>query len=81
MVEAETQSIYDLEHLPGHKEIQRPKYAVKYWPQSETCQRNPRKYVLVAKSDSQRTIRNLTLPWLKPRDSCELGLLGFRRYA
>lgn len=23
----------------------------------------------------------LTLPWLKPRDSCELGLLGFRRYA
>lgn len=22
----------------------------------------------------------LTLPWLKPRDSCELGLLGFRRY-
>lgn len=59
MVEAETQSIYDLEHLPGHKEIQRPKYAVKYWPQSETCQRNPRKYVLVAKSDSQRTIRNI----------------------
>lgn len=24
---------------------------------------------------------SLTLPWLKPRDSCELGLLGFRRYA
>lgn len=23
----------------------------------------------------------LTLLWLKPRDSCELGLLGFRRYA
>lgn len=23
---------------------------------------------------------DLTLPWLKPRDSCELGLLGFRRY-
>ena len=23
---------------------------------------------------------SLTLPWLKPRDSCELGLLGFRRY-
>lgn len=23
----------------------------------------------------------LTLPWLKPRDSCELGLLGYRRYA
>ena len=22
----------------------------------------------------------LTLPWLKPRDSCELGLLGFSRY-
>ena len=22
--------------------------------------------------------RDLTLPWLKPRDSCELGLLGFR---
>lgn len=22
----------------------------------------------------------LTLPWLKPQDSCELGLLGFRRY-
>lgn len=59
MVEAETQSIYDLEHLPGHREIRRPKYAVKYWPQSETCQRNPRKYVLVAKSDSQRTIRNI----------------------
>lgn len=59
MAEAETQSIYDLEHLPGHKEIQRPKYAVKYWPQSETCQRNPRKYALVAKSDNQRTIRNI----------------------
>ena len=24
---------------------------------------------------------DLTLPWLKPWDSCELGLLGFRRYA
>lgn len=27
------------------------------------------------------TLKLLTLPWLKPRDSCELGLLGFRRYA
>lgn len=52
------QPVYDLEHLPGHREIHRPKYAVKYWPQSETCQRNPRKYTLVTKSDSQRTIRN-----------------------
>lgn len=25
-------------------------------------------------------VARLTLPWLKPRDSCELGLLGFRRY-
>lgn len=25
-------------------------------------------------------LNGLTLPWLKPRDSCELGLLGFRRY-
>lgn len=32
---------------------------VKYWTQSETCQRNPRKYTLIAKSDSQRTIRNI----------------------
>lgn len=31
-------------------------------------------------SDRYRTIRTLTLPWLKPRESCELGLLGFRRY-
>ncbi len=30
---------------------------------------------------AQRLISRLTLPWLKPRDSCELGLLGFRRYA
>lgn len=28
----------------------------------------------------QATMNLLTLPWLKPRDSCELGLLGFRRY-
>lgn len=35
-------------------------------------------------SDMRYIIRkaemSLTLPWLKPRDSCELGLLGFRRY-
>ena len=31
--------------------------------------------------DDAGNIANLTLPWLKPRDSCELGLLGFRRYA
>ena len=28
-----------------------------------------------------KRLRELTLQWLKPRDSCELGLLGFRRYA
>lgn len=35
-------------------------------------------------SDAVEAMRDrdgLTLPWLKPRDSCELGLLGFRRYA
>ena len=31
--------------------------------------------------DQSCPLRFLTLPWLKPRDSCELGLLGFRRYA
>lgn len=59
MADIETHPVYDLEHLPGHREIRRPKYAVKYWTQSETCQRNPRKYTLIAKSDSQRTIRNI----------------------
>lgn len=59
MANIETHPVYDLEHLPGHREIRRPKYAVKYWTQSETCQRNPRKYTLIAKSDSQRTIRNI----------------------
>lgn len=53
MSSTETQPIYDLEHLPGHREVRRPKYAVKYWPQSEACQRHPRKYVLVAETDSQ----------------------------
>ena len=32
------------------------------------------------RSSHQTPRRILTLPWLKPRDSCELGLLGFRRY-
>lgn len=59
MADIETHPVYDLEHLPGHREIRRPKYAVKYWPQSETCQRNPRKYTLITKSDNQRTIRNI----------------------
>ena len=59
MADIETHPVYDLEHLPGHREIRRPKYAVKYWTQSETCQRNPRKYTLIAKSDNQRTIRNI----------------------
>lgn len=59
MDESGNQPMYDLEHLPGHREVRRPKYAVKYWSQSEACQRHPRKYVLVAQSDSQRTIRNI----------------------
>lgn len=31
-------------------------------------------------SERRIHVHELTLPWLKPRDSCELGLLGFRRY-
>lgn len=42
MDESENQPMYDLEHLLGHREVRRPKYAVKYWPQLEACQRHPR---------------------------------------
>ena len=36
----------------------------------------PKSFVQQIEDDENK----LTLPWLKPRDSCELGLLGFRRY-